>query len=331
MNLQETANAVAEEMDAEIYLYAGLIVQRFARQLVDIYSENSTKPNALLILETYGGDPGAAYQIVSFLRARHPNGKLILFVDGICKSAGTLVALGADVLVMSDYAELGPLDTQVEKPDEIGGYYSGLVAIKALDVLREQSFLLFEDHLTKLVRTSGLQLTTRTAELASSLATGLFNPIYEQIDPLRLGENQRAMEVSFRYGEVLRNQNVRPDTVSTLVSGYPSHSYVIDRTEAESLFYEVHRPSNLLLQLASSVRPIIESKLYSGGEPASIHLTWREKARPQEPIKSGEQNDEEMHSSSNGREESAPVPGADKPEGNGSPQGNKSENRQDTI
>ena len=168
MNLQETANAVAEEMDAEIYLYAGLIVQRFARQLVDIYSENSTKPNALLILETYGGDPGAAYQIVSFLRARHPNGKLILFVDGICKSAGTLVALGADVLVMSDYAELGPLDTQVEKPDEIGGYYSGLVAIKALDVLREQSFLLFEDHLTKLVRTSG------TSTYNSNSGVGIF-------------------------------------------------------------------------------------------------------------------------------------------------------------
>ena len=107
----DAAYAVADELDAEVYLYAGIIVQRSVRQLVDIYSENKARPNAILILETYGGDPDAACQIVNFLRARHPNGRLILFVDGICKSAGTLVALGADVLIMSDYGELGPLDT----------------------------------------------------------------------------------------------------------------------------------------------------------------------------------------------------------------------------
>ena len=52
---------------------------------------------------------------------------------------------------MSDHAELGPLDVQVAKPDEIGGYHSGLVTMKALDVLSTQSFLLFDPHFIELI------------------------------------------------------------------------------------------------------------------------------------------------------------------------------------
>ena len=96
-----------------------------------------------------------------------------------------LVALGADTLIMSDRAELGPLDTQVEKPDEIGGRHSGIVVVQALKTLQEDAFRLFEDYFLKLRTRSGLRITTRTAaDMAFAMNTGLFGPIYGQIDPL---------------------------------------------------------------------------------------------------------------------------------------------------
>ena len=51
------------------------------------------------------------------------------YVDTVCKSAGTILALGADVIIMSQYAELGPIDVQLQKEDEVGESTSGLVGI----------------------------------------------------------------------------------------------------------------------------------------------------------------------------------------------------------
>ena len=117
-----------------------------------------------------------------YLKTCHSNGKLLLLIDRVCKSAGTLVALGADALIMSDRAELGPLDTQLEKPDEVGGHHSGLVVVQTLRTLQEETFRLFEDYFLKLRARSGLRITTRTAaELACTMATGLFGPTYAQL------------------------------------------------------------------------------------------------------------------------------------------------------
>ncbi len=44
--------------------------------------------------------------------------KFYLFVNGMCKSAGTLIAIGADVYLLTERAEFGPIDTQIRKPDE---------------------------------------------------------------------------------------------------------------------------------------------------------------------------------------------------------------------
>jgi ClpP class serine protease len=42
-------------------------------------------------------------------------------VSGYCKSAGTLIALGANELAFGEHGELGPLDVQIAKRDEVLG------------------------------------------------------------------------------------------------------------------------------------------------------------------------------------------------------------------
>jgi ClpP class serine protease len=64
-----------------------------------------------VILHTPGGLAIAALQIARALRA-HP-GRVTVFVPHFAMSGGTLVALGADEIVMTQHAMLGPIDPQI--------------------------------------------------------------------------------------------------------------------------------------------------------------------------------------------------------------------------
>lgn len=64
-----------------------------------------------VILHTPGGLAIAALQIARALRA-HP-GRVTVFIPHFAMSGGTLVALGADELVMTQHAMLGPIDPQI--------------------------------------------------------------------------------------------------------------------------------------------------------------------------------------------------------------------------
>ena len=251
-DLAKAVDDVSSELSSEVYLFAGDIREGAAHSLIDICATPATKPNALLLLETYGGDADAAYRLLQCLNSRHTDGQVSIFIHGKCKSAGTPVALGADILIMSDHAELGPLDVQIVKPDEINSYYSGLTELKAFAILQSESFKLFEGFLLELLERSGLRITTLTAaELAASEVSGLMSPIYGQVDPLRLGETLRAMDIARLYGDLVKTDNLKWFAVERLVSGYPSHSFVIDRAHACELFECVLCPSQLQERLAS--------------------------------------------------------------------------------
>jgi ClpP class serine protease len=80
------------------------------------------------MLATFGGDAHAAYKIGRALQNKYNAGSIIsnheplfdVFVPTYCKSAGTILVLGADRILMSAEAELGPIDVQLRKQDEVG-------------------------------------------------------------------------------------------------------------------------------------------------------------------------------------------------------------------
>lgn len=74
-----------------------------------------------LLLHTPGGDVDAAEKLITLLRsAVGEEGILRVIVPDFAKSAGTLMALGANTIVMSDSSELGPIDPQVRLKDGNG-------------------------------------------------------------------------------------------------------------------------------------------------------------------------------------------------------------------
>src|ERR1700739_24003 len=74
-----------------------------------------------LMLHTLGGDVDAAEKLISMVRAAvAPTAFLRVIVSDCAKSAGTLMALGANEIVMSDTSELGTIDPQLVLKDGKG-------------------------------------------------------------------------------------------------------------------------------------------------------------------------------------------------------------------
>lgn len=87
---------------------------------VDLLHNVRTGENLDLMLHTPGGDIDAAEKLITMVRTRVGNGRLRIIVPDFAKSAGTLMALGADMILMSDTSELGPIDPQITLRDTHG-------------------------------------------------------------------------------------------------------------------------------------------------------------------------------------------------------------------
>ncbi len=255
---------VEEAEDADVILYSGGIYPPADERVLDnCYFKY--RPNVILMLTTLGGSPDTAYRIARFIRNAYKGGRFTVFLTGACKSAGTLIALACDRLIMAEAAHLGPLDIQIRSAAEVGEMSSGLIVSQALMALKKEAWNLFDDLFVKLRTREGFSFPTRmAAQVAAKITVGLLQPIYKQIDPMRLGENTRAMGITADYGERLSarsatgaTSNLKNDALARLVRGYPSHSFVIDRDEAKELFHDVREPTPAELALFYENRYLI--------------------------------------------------------------------------
>ncbi|MDE0114394.1 MAG: hypothetical protein OXN84_19165 [Albidovulum sp.] len=166
------ANALAKSQNAAIILYNGPIDDKglgLTYRAVVRPEESRDPESAILFMTTYGGDAGVAYQIARLLQSVY--GTFYLCVPLQCKSAGTLIALGAAGIYMPPVSELGPLDVQLRKRDEIGGRRrSGMVVRTALEGLAEETFKVFERAM--LGNTIGSSFTV-SFDVASRIATSI--------------------------------------------------------------------------------------------------------------------------------------------------------------
>ncbi|MGF1592067.1 MAG: hypothetical protein ACFCUW_02235 [Kiloniellaceae bacterium] len=248
----EVANRIAEATDTDILLFNGDIQRPSDIKVINLCRNRNRRKNVLLVLVTSGGDADAAYRIARCLQSSY--GNFTAFVPGWCKSAGTLLAIGANRLVISEFGELGPLDVQMGKTDELFDYSSGLDLTSAIQTLEETAFRMFEGYMLDIKTHSGNRITFKTAsEISVGLVVGLLSNTYSQIDPVKIGETARSMTIAKDYGKrlALRSSNLADDdnSLDMLVSSYSSHGFVIDFDEAQQLFANVERPTDDLRAL----------------------------------------------------------------------------------
>lgn len=242
MPAQELIDKLAAERPNTDFL---VVSRTIDRQLhIDLTNTLKSQKNegCSLFLTTYGGDPHAGFRIARSLR--HHYKSLRVIVPSYCKSAGTMILIAADELAICDLGELGPLDIQVTKPNEIQERSSGLDIMQALYACLSHAQEVFQQNFLNMRQR--LKISTKQAgDLSSQLASGLLSPLYSQIDPLRIGEMQRATMITLEYGRRLNlhSKNLLNGALERLVSSYPAHGFVIDRKEAKELFKRVSAPT----------------------------------------------------------------------------------------
>ena len=243
-DFREVAVKYATLNSTNVLYYNGPIDAAGFARLVKACQEADSRPphgpeqrGVLLILVTNGGLPDDAYRCARYLRRTYRRFQLL--IPGPCYSAGTLLAIGADEVLVSDHGELGPIDVQLMSEDKDEHRRDSSAIIPAsLEAIKEGSYRMFSFGVTELYRFySGLPLSTRSS-IASDMSCDIFRSIASKIDPLELGRMHRHLNVCLQYGLRLAAQagGVTPEGVDRLVHHYPHHEFVIDSQEAPLIF-----------------------------------------------------------------------------------------------
>jgi hypothetical protein len=197
-----------------------------------------------LVIESEGGDVHSAYLIIDLLRLHCE--KLNACVPLYAKSAATLLCVGADVIVLDEIAQLGPLDTQIMNEKEGGKreWNSALNPFKTLEQLEKFATNTFDHAVALITERSGLTVG-ESVQHAIRFVEATTGPLFRQVDPRDLGNCSRALSIGTEYGyRLLGRQGKQTEeeikrVIDKLVQGYPSHDYVIDYCELRELGFDV--------------------------------------------------------------------------------------------
>ncbi len=300
----------------DVFLYNGGIERREDLRFIEFVAEHKQHEELLLLLVTPGGNPDAAYKIGKYIQSRYTN--FSCFIPGLCKSAGTLLAIGANELVFAPYGELGPLDVQLTKTDDLFGQESGLNISEAFRTVEDRAKRTFHALIGEIIQSSGGVVSFQTAShCASEIVASLYGPIFGRIDPEEVGSRARAMRLGEDYGIRLNQKyaNLRESALERLSQSYSSHGFVIDAEESCALFERVRMAEPAEQWLVQNVGP---KARFTGADVIIEDLTalYQAYVPLQTKENEGEQEDS-IEDLSNGFEPSA-VPLSAVPNGNDS-------------
>ena len=297
--------SVGDALEADVLFLNGPIDDRISFALTSFCEDRKRRKNVVFLLVTEGGSADAAYRIARCLQALYD--RFYFFVTGYCKSAGTLVGLGAHEFIIADRGELGPLDVQLRQEDELFQTRSGLTVLSALSTLHEHAFEAYEHFLLQMKLRSGGDITTKTAaQVSAGMAGELFGRVYEHVDPMHVGEAGRFLRIAHQYGQVLQREgeNCKRDTLDKITTQYPSHSFIIDRLQATDLFNNVREPSPEEAELAKRLGMAALKPRDPQNEPLLTFLNAElvreqnnhEDTEKERVVSTDESNDETEHS-----------------------------------
>jgi hypothetical protein len=177
-----------------------------------------------LILYTQGGDGMAAWSLFNLLRMFCDELEIIVPVKA--HSAGTMMAIGADNIIMTKQATLSPIDPSINHAlaPQVMGAPVGTRAPVSVEAIK--------GYLNLAEDTLGDQGQTAMGNIMLDLA--------RQVHPLVLGETYRRRQQTQSMAEKLLAPQVksaenRKKIISFLSSDSGSHDYTLNRREAEAL------------------------------------------------------------------------------------------------
>lgn len=246
------AEKLAEDGQCDVLLYSGEMMPNPIDKAMALMDASRSGKHLVMVLATFGGDPHSSYQLSRYIQDHYED--FTLLVGGMCKSAGTMIAVGANRLAFGPRGQLGPLDIQLRKQDEIGDYSSSLTSGAALAALEEQAVKTFYKMSSEMK--SRWPVTLKLAfDVSAKMTTDVLQGIYGRIDPLDLGEKYRAVRIGNDYAQRgnIRYRNVREERLRDLVEKYSDHAFVIDYREAQALFHRVRKATEAEMALLTAL------------------------------------------------------------------------------
>ncbi len=175
-----------------------------------------------LLIVSYGGDPMVAWRIMNLIRQRDIENVSVLIPQS-AYSAATLLALGANEIVIHPNGHLGPVDMQIRTVGD-GGHAKSFSTedISAfLDFVRENLKITDQRHVRRLfevvcaeVGTLGIGFTARSSRLAVDLG-------------------ERLLEMHMKDEESRPKRRSIVENMSRIQ--FQSHAYPVSRSEAIAL------------------------------------------------------------------------------------------------
>ncbi len=188
------------------------------RDIIDQIDAIPVRSTAVdILLHSFGGDPLTAWKIMSLLRGRFSTvGVLVPFS---AFSAATLMALGADEIVMHGHASLGPIDPQIEVRNADGKSIAfGYEDVGAfLRFIHKQAGLTDQAHVSTII-----------------------DKLFQTVNPLAIGAARRASDLSGDMGERLLSMHM-PDRsrarqiAEALNSSFFNHGDAISKKRAKDI------------------------------------------------------------------------------------------------
>lgn len=183
-----------------------------------------------LLLYTRGGDTSAARNIVNLLRMYCE--ELQVIIPHKAHSSGTIIAFGANEVIMTKQATLGPIDPSLNTPLN-PKRSDGVICPVSVEAVK--GYLEFAKDELGVGETSNL--------------AAIFEKLTDFVHPLVLGEVYRSKaQIQMMAEKLLRNQVTDQEKIKKIIdflcSESGSHDYTINRREAENeLGLNVKKPS----------------------------------------------------------------------------------------
>lgn len=217
-----------------------------------------------VLIHSPGGVLSACYQMARLL-SRSANAWDAL-IPSMAASGASLISLGSCNLVMSECAQLGPIDPQVQSKRNERFFaterQSPLEAFQAVKYLREFAITVLDANMRVLLNRG--VAPKHALDASNNLAFHLVQPILSKIEPYDLGAFALDSSLSVAYctrvgnpGDTQKRTQRQVDP-RELVERYPAHEFVIDIEEAKALKFNVPEPIPELEALFDELRPRLD-------------------------------------------------------------------------
>ncbi len=231
-------------------------VSEFIQQLETLRGDE--RETVDLLIESDGGDSLVSWRVISMLRERFK--RVNVLVPHAAFSAATLLALGADEIIMGPYGVLGPIDPQITVLQKDGSTqkfaYEDIVSF--LDFVKDEAGITEQSHLK-----------------------AAFNRLAEVVEATSLGFAKRSSSLSVSMGEKMLQMHMADSELSNardialkLNKSFFSHGHAVSRSEARDIGLKVTDAEETLERLIWSVHIDAEEELKANKpfDPLSEYL-----------------------------------------------------------